>query len=222
MKAEHRDPAYQRLRNGRPFALAAILEDGETRELALMAGKGRWEKALGAARALGAEGIECRNEEGAITEVIPLDVAGKADDPVDGPAQLTELQTLLKLCGDYADRATGRQQETLNAVCDTAIQVMKASADRAERSERALDKVLRAHEKLMMQRAEEGTGDGMTSTDMMAMMAAMASGQPLPQLGPGPDGPNGGAVEMISVPRATVERVQKFLKEHPEMDIDGD
>lgn len=221
MKAQHRDPAYQRLRHGRPKALAAILDDGETRELALMAGKGRWEKALAAARALGAEGIECRNEDGAITEVIPLDVAGrKGDDVVDGNgAQLTELQTLLKLCGDYADRATGRQQETLNAVCDTAIQVMKASADRAERSERALDKVLRAHEKLLMQRAEAGEGDGMTATDMMAMMAAM-SGQAPPQLVAAADGTNGAGEGMIAVPRETVEKVQAFLKKHPELDID--
>lgn len=218
IKPEHRDPAYQRLRNGRPAAVAAILEDGETKELAVRAGKGKWEAVLMTARRLGAEGIECRDEAGAILEVIPLDVERKADDEpgLSSGAPLGELEVLLKLCQDFADRSTGRQQETLSAVCDTAIQVMKASADRAERSERALDKVLRAHEKLLQSRPE-GDGGDMSSTDMMAWMAAMLGGKPPPQLGAGGNGQDAG--ELVTVPRVLVEKVQAFLKEHPEVDV---
>jgi hypothetical protein len=223
VKLEHqRDPAYLRLRNGRPHALAAILEDGDTRELALAAGKGKWERALATARALGAAGIECRDSEGAILEVIPLDVATRDEERaagVDG-APLGELERLLTLCGDFADRATGRQQELLSNVCDTAIQVMRAAADRAERSERALDKLLRAHERLLLSQSS-GDGAEMNSTDMMAMMASMMGMgmKPPAQLTKGVVGNGKDDEETIPIPRSTVEKVQAFLAAHPEVEL---
>lgn len=236
--AEKRDPVYQRLRVVRPAAVAAVLEDGETRELALGGSKGKWERVIAAARALDADGIECRNSDDAIIEIIPLHPEGlrrkRREEDDDDEPRGTELDALgpllarsLTLCADFADRATQRQQDLLSSVCETAIQVMRASADRAERSERALDKVLRAHEKLLMQRVPEGSAEGFDATDMMAMMASMMAGGADPRMMlPGTAGPSGakgnGAAggDFITVPRAMIEKVKRYLDAHPEVNLD--
>ena len=218
-QAGKRDAAYERLRVLRPSALAAIMEDGDTRELSLSKGKGRWERALGAARALGADGLEARDEEGAIIEVIVLDEMTSArkhnGDNGERP-DLDQLSVLLTLCQDFADRTAGRQQETLSQVCETAIQIMKAAADRAERSERALDKVLRAHTRLLTK--GDPDSEGMNSTDLMAMFAAMMGADPasMQRLGlPGQvvaDG-NGGGEPMVAVPKSVIDKVMRVMDE---------
>lgn len=215
MSAQGRGAAYARLRAARPAALAALLEDGDARELALGAGKGKWDKALATAKALGATALELRDAEGAVMEILVLEERGEDGAPdARTPSGTGELERVLKLCADFADRATQRQQALLESVVDTSIQVMKASADRAERSERALDKVLRAHEKVLMTRPGDG-GEGMNATDVMAMMAAMMAGGGKPDLsgllGSGEAAPPNGQDEMVLVPKAVVQRVQAYL-----------
>lgn len=222
----HQDPAYKALRNGRPAAVAAVLEDGDTRELKVREGKGKWDKVLATARALGAVGLELRDEDGAIQEVVPLDGHERVEDEPEARAMApaTDLERTLKLCADFADRATGRQQELLSSVCETAIQVMRASADRAERSERALDKVLRAHEKVLMSGRHAVEGDAINNTDMLAMMAAMLGGggdasAMMKQLGGGAKPGNGHDAEedMVPVPRSVFEKAKRILAAHPDV-----
>lgn len=203
------DPAYARLRSTRPAAVSAILADGEARELKLGGGKGKWDKVLATARALGAEGLELLDEGGAVIEVVPLveRERGRSTDRDELAPESTELERVLSLCGDFTERMTGRQQELLSSVCDMAIQVTRAAADRAERSERALEKVLRAHERALMLRAEEGDTSG--SDALVAQVMAAMAGIP-PQLTAGANG-SADDGEMVLVPKAIVEKVQAYL-----------
>lgn len=227
------DKAYQRLRALRPKKVAALV-DGEPRPLALRNGRSKWDGVLTAARAMGAEAIECLDDEDAILEIIilnPLKHSERTElaevEPEEPLASVpmseraAEVRSLVALCLDAADRSVGRQENHVGQVLEASIQVMKAAADRAERGERALDKVLRAHHRLLMSQTEAGDEDdgiGRTS-DMMAMMAAMMHGDrsALAKFGAGAAGGNGATVNedgevMVQVPKSLVDKALIAMK----------
>lgn len=230
--ARKSEKAYQRLRTLKPAKLAAIV-DGEARPLALRNGRGKWDGCLNAAHAMGAEAIECQDDDDAILEIIVLNAkkhgAGVAIEELDQETteKVGEVRALVELCLNAADRSVGRQESHVGQVLDAAVQVMKAAADRAERGERAMDKLLRAHAKLLMRETgDEDDGMGGIS-DGLAMMSAMLHGNPdaLRQMAPGAAGAGGGngfskrpGEQMVSVPKSLVDKAVAAMQRQAEED----
>lgn len=224
-----KDRAYQRLRAIRPPKMAALV-DGEPRELAVANGRGRWERVLRAARDIDAEAIECRDEEDRIVEIIIIDAKKHErnksqpsdDETAEEDRKVSEVRDMVALCLDAADRSVGRQESHVGQVLDAAIQVMQAAANRAERNERALDKVLRAHSRLLMRESNPNEDDGMGSTaDMLAMMSAMLHGDPgaLKRLQGGAAAGGNGSMfdpksgeQMVQVPKSLVDKAVLAMK----------
>lgn len=192
--AKQQHPWYMRLRKLRPAQVFAIMPGGEVRKLALTKGRNTWNGCIESALNLGAEGLELRDDDDAVLDVlIPPEeerararaaqrhVSDAADPDVEleaGPMTaevshadqvarvvLASVDRLVDKALDAADRATMRNAEHQRAVLDAAISVMKVTADRTERLERVLGHVVRANERALAAAQEAAAAAGRSSDD---------------------------------------------------------
>lgn len=178
-RSKYYQRAYERLRNTRPTGVGAIVGDGEVVDLSVKRGasKGKWDRVLAAAQKLHAEGLQLYDADGGLLEVVELEepkpkTLARTDDGDDhelaiGVAQFAKV---MDIALNAADRAVGRQNEHMNSVLEAALSLMKIATERLERTERSLDKILRAHAAML----EHGGGAGKPSVmdDFTALLAA--------------------------------------------------
>lgn len=142
-RARGDDAAARELRESRGARFFAIV-DGEPREVRAAKTRGRWERLVGAARALGASCIEARDDDGATLAVVQLDEDDEhaSDEPrrelAPTDARAGELERLLGIVLRAQDAAVARQSEHVRAVTEAALSVMNAAAERAASMERAV------------------------------------------------------------------------------------
>lgn len=169
--------AYQRLRSLRPHEVHAIV-DGEQQQISLPKGRGKWERALDAARALNAEGLQLYDAEGGIIEIIALcepTSTSKRDEDDDEQGEdedrfVKRYARLLTIALDANDRALLRQSEHQQQVLDAAVRIMQVATERVQHLERALTTLVRQQERLLEDKIRGGKGD--LKDDVMALLAA--------------------------------------------------
>lgn len=146
MGGDHRagpgdDAAARALRDSRGTKYFAVV-DGEPREVKAAKTRGRWDRLIGAARALGASCIEARDDDGATLAVVQLDEEQDAarDDGrhAADDSRAGELERLLGIVLRAQDAAVARQSEHVRSVTEAALSVMNAAAERAASMERAV------------------------------------------------------------------------------------
>lgn len=141
------DVLARALRDSKGARFFALVDDDKPRELRTAKTRGRWERLVNSALALGAHSIEARDEDGATLHVVRLDELEES--PPDAPSASSssssrpasaaaEVERLLGLVLRAQDVALARQAEQVKAVTDAALRVMQASADRASSMERAV------------------------------------------------------------------------------------
>jgi uncharacterized Ntn-hydrolase superfamily protein len=131
-----------------------------------------------AARALGAEGIECVDAAGAVLDVVTFDAsthdASTHDIASHAPSAsrdvASDVERIVAIVIDAQDRAVHRHGEHVRVALDALARVVEALGDRAERLERALAA-------LAASRDAEGDTSG---TDRLAALAVamLAGGKP--------------------------------------------
>lgn len=145
MGGDHRagpgdDAAARALRDSRGTKYFAVV-DGEPREVKAAKTRGRWDRLIGAARALGASCIEARDDDGATLAVVQLDEeqdAARDDERRADDSRAGELERLLGIVLRAQDAAVARQSEHVRSVTEAALSVMNAAAERAASMERAV------------------------------------------------------------------------------------
>lgn len=175
---EKADKAYARLRKVRPSGIVAVVGD-ERRELAIQPGRSKWERVLASAAALGADDLELLDDEGAVVEVVVLrdkPTALHSYIPESEDPEVQKVATLVSIALEASDRAVGRQEAHVAQVLDAAISVMRVAAERAERLERVLMRVIEANEMRLAQDPQAEGGEGDSQGNMLAMLAIAAIG----------------------------------------------
>jgi hypothetical protein len=137
-------------------------------------------RVVDAARAVGADGVECVDEKGAVLDVLTFDAQDVPDMSYTSASDVSarakaarevvgDVERIVALCLDAADRAVQRNGEHTRIALDALARVCEAIAERAERLERAL---------AALAAARDTEGDA-SSTDRLAAMAmAMLAGAP--------------------------------------------
>lgn len=148
------DAAARALRESRGTRFFAVNDNGE-REVKAAKTRGRWERLVAAARALGAHAVECRDDDGATVAVVELDDREERSERTERDDRVGEVERLLALVVRAQDQAVARQAEQVRAVTDAAMRVMHAAADRASAMERAVLAMVRAREADLARAAEE-------------------------------------------------------------------
>jgi uncharacterized Ntn-hydrolase superfamily protein len=166
----------RRLRTLSPARCYAIV-DGERREVAIGApgSRGRWQRVIEAARAMGADGVECVDADGAVLDVLTFDAFNDTsthavDTRTSARDVAGDVERIVALCMECADRAVQRHGEHVRIALDALARVCEAVADRAERLERALAAVAAARD----------DGGDTSQTDRLATLALtmLAGGHP--------------------------------------------
>jgi len=171
----------RRLQALSPATCWAIV-DGERRPVAIPppGTRGRWRRVRDAARAMGADGIECVDAAGAVLDVLTFDASdtgSSADDVVarsDTARDVaSDVERIVALVVEAQDRAVHRHGEHVRIALDALARVCEAIADRAERLERAIGALAAARE------ADVDT----SGTDRLAALAiSMLAGGPASSL----------------------------------------
>lgn len=154
------DAAARALRDSKADRFFAMV-DGEEREVRAAKTRGRWERIVSAARALGASSIDARDASGATLAVVELhdvdDEHGRDVDPA--PTRDTgtagEVERLLAVVLRAQDAAVARQAEQVQAITSAALSVMQASAARAASMERAVLALVQQRERDLEHAAAE-------------------------------------------------------------------
>jgi hypothetical protein len=152
--------AARELRESRGEKFFARLDDGTEREVKAAKTRGRWERLVSSARALGASSVEARDRDGATLAVVQLEepaaarvleVSAEDDEPAD---RAREVERLLAVVLRAQDAALARSAEQTRAITDAALSVMQAAAERAASMERAVLALVQARERDVEQAAE--------------------------------------------------------------------
>lgn len=177
--SKYYERAYSRLRSVRPAGVAAIDSDGELTQIAAKRGasKGKWERVLAAAQKLHAEGLQLFDVDGNVIEVLDLvepherASALATVDEEENPVGIASFAKLADIMLNACDRSVERQAEQMRAVLDAALGLMKVAAERAERSDRALEKLIRA-QTLQIERGGGAIQKASVMDDVTALIAA--------------------------------------------------
>jgi hypothetical protein len=138
------------LRRIKPDSVVCVDCDGAETVVAISGQRGRYERAARSIVALNATTARCINAEGTVAEVLVVDPDADATTESTSESsaaaklakRVDEVTVLVKVALDAADRATQRiidsnkdSNEALTRAVDTALSVLKVTADRAERLE---------------------------------------------------------------------------------------
>lgn len=158
------DALARALRDAKATRFFAVVDDDKARELKTAKTRGRWERLVNSALALGATAIECRDEDGAVLEVVQLELEPQSD-AASSTANTTtsskptnsaaEVERLLGLVLRAQDVALQRQGEQVTRVTEAALRVMESAANRASSMERAVLALVQRRERELEQTAEQ-------------------------------------------------------------------
>lgn len=178
-------PIYKRLREVRPKSVVALLNDGDARELAITGTKGKWERVLKAALSLDADGLELRDAEGRVLEILAM--REESDEAPAAPAALepafaAELPAtdphaasvgyLTALVLRSAQVLTDQHFQHTQRLLDGAVRMMEVSNDRLAQVELALAKVLDREERRLLEAPEPREPSPPSAADQLMMQLA--------------------------------------------------
>lgn len=156
------DALARALRDSKAARFFAIVDEEKPRELKTAKTRGRWERLVNSAIALGAHAVECRDEDGAVLDVVALDGAELEPDAPSlssssslKPSSAAEVERLLGLVLRAQDVALQRQGEHVTRVTESALRVMESAANRASSMERAVLALVQRRERELEQTAEQ-------------------------------------------------------------------
>jgi hypothetical protein len=164
------------LRLADPASCVAVGRDGTETAISLTGSRNKYERLLRTLATLDAYQCRCLDAAGVLTEVVVLGEQGEAGEkPAAAPVASTEVAALLALVLRAQDAALARQMEafSLNAaaltemmrdVTNAAIAGQKITAERAEKLELSLMRLLA--------RRERDAADTMAAVEALAAEAA--------------------------------------------------
>jgi hypothetical protein len=178
------------LKRHRPAGVTGIDSRGREIQVALVGTKYKWEKA--AKSLLSTDAVQARlyDHNGAVLDVYQVRPEEPEDEEAAATTQLAtiagkvdprgaELTVLMKIALDAADRQTSRLASMFAETLGASVTLMQASADRAERLEKTLSKLMTERERELEyarreydKRKRDGADDDDEGMQLLGMLLA--------------------------------------------------